>query len=196
MTHASPSVARPAVLADAIPGHVVRDVALVLGGAGLVGLAAQVSVTIPGISPVAFTLQTMAVLLVGAALGSLRGLASLGLYLAAGSAGVPWFAKGESGLGGPTFGYVIGFVVAAFVVGRIAESGVTRNALRTFAVMVLGTALVYAVGVPWLALASSLSAAESVEKGMGVFLLTDALKALLAAGLLPTAWLLLGRARD
>ena len=87
------AAARPRiVLADLVPGAWVRDAVLVLAGAGLTGLAAQVSVTISAISPVPFTLQTLAVLVTGAALGSVRGLLSIGLYAIAGIAGVPWYA--------------------------------------------------------------------------------------------------------
>src|ERR1700712_2124957 len=88
------------VLADLIPGALVRDAALVVGGAGLTGLAAQVSVHVPSITPVPFTLQTLAVLLTGAALGSVRGLLSMSLYLLAGGIGVPWFANHSHGFSG------------------------------------------------------------------------------------------------
>src|SRR6478735_937956 len=99
------------VLADLLPAARNRyavDTALVLGGAALTGIAAQIAVPIPG-SPVPVTGQTFAALLVGTALGARRGAAALGLYLAAGAAGLPWFAEGSSGAGLATLGYVIGF---------------------------------------------------------------------------------------
>jgi len=92
-----------------------------------------------------------------------------------------------------TFGYVLGFVVAAAVVGRLAERGADRSPLRTAATMALGTALIYAVGVPWLAHAAHLSVGRAWALGARPFLVGDALKVLLAAGLLPAAWLALRR---
>src|ERR1700754_181003 len=114
------------VLADLVPGALARDAAAVVAGAGLTGLAAQVSVHTP-LTPVPFTLQTAAVLLTGAALGSVRGLLSMLLYLLVGVAGVPWFENHTHGWGGPSFGYIIGFVVAAGVVGELARRGNDRS---------------------------------------------------------------------
>lgn len=94
------AVADRRVLADLLPGALVRDVVLVAGGAALTGLSAQVSILTP-LSPVPFTLQTMAVLVCGAALGSTRGIASMSLYLLVGMAGFPWFAAHSAGVGGP-----------------------------------------------------------------------------------------------
>src|ERR1700761_6388942 len=98
------------VLADLVPGAYARDAVLVAAGAGLTGLAAQVSIH-TSLSPVPFTLQTLAVLVVGAALGPGRGVAALLLYVVAGLAGVPWFAGHTAGFGGPSFGYLLGFVL-------------------------------------------------------------------------------------
>src|SRR6195952_968988 len=109
---------RPLVLADLVPGTLVRDVLLVIGGAAFVGLLAQIAIPVAG-SPVPVTGQTFAALTVGAALGWQRGLASLALYMLAGMAGVAWFAGGGSGFGA-SFGYIIGFVIAAGVVGALA----------------------------------------------------------------------------
>ena len=89
----------PRTLGDVIPGGLVRSIALVFGGAIFVGLTAQVSIPLP-FTPVPLTLQTFSVLLVGAALGSLRGVCSMALYLLAGVAGVPWFADQQSGWAG------------------------------------------------------------------------------------------------
>src|SRR5438105_741107 len=100
---------RQRVLADVVPGGLVRDTALVLGGAAFIGLLAQFAVPL-GFTPVPLTLGTFAVLLTGAALGPLRGLISTGVYLLAGMAGVPCFAGHASGYGFASFGYLIGFV--------------------------------------------------------------------------------------
>src|SRR5215210_9330847 len=99
----------PRTLADVIPGGLVRSIALVIGGAIFVGLTAQVVIPL-WFTPVPLTLQTFSVLLVGAVLTSNRGLASMGLYLLVGVAGVPWFQKGTSGWEIPTIGYLVGFV--------------------------------------------------------------------------------------
>lgn len=183
---------RPFVLADLVPRHAVRDVALVVAGAAFVGLAAQVSFHVPG-TPVPVTGQTFAVLLGGAALGWWRALASTVLYLAAGAAGLPWYAAHGSGWGGPAFGYIVGFVVAATVVGWLAGRGGDRTPLRTVATMTLGTLLIYAVGVSWLAVSLDVGPGKAVALGMRPFLAGDALKVALAAGLLPAAWRLTGR---
>ena len=178
------------VLADLIPMRDtrVRDLALVLGGAGLTGLAAQVSIPVPH-SPVPVTGQTFGVLLVGAALGSRRALAAMALYLLAGLAGMPWFAGGTSGsVHLPTFGYLIGFVLAAGLVGRFAERGADRSVRRTVLLMAAGNVVIYALGVTWLSFAAHLSLGTAVSLGLTPFLLGDAIKIALASGLLPAAW--------
>jgi biotin transport system substrate-specific component len=179
--------ARPAVLSDLVAPTWVREVLLVLAGSGLVGLAAQLSVPIPG-TPVPVTGQTFAVLLCGAALGARRAALSLGLYLVAGAVGVPWFAGGASGTAAPSFGYVVGFVAAAALVGFLAARGWDRTPLRTVVTMAVGTLVIYAVGVPWLAAALDVDVAEALRLGVRPFLLGDALKIALAAGVLPLAW--------
>ncbi|MEU0743790.1 biotin transporter BioY [Streptomyces sp. NPDC006134] len=180
------------VLADLLPASRVRDVALVLGGAALTGLAAQISVPVPG-SPVPVTGQTFAALLVGTSLGARRGVLSIALYALAGMAGVPWFAQGASGTAAPSLGYVFGMLLAAAVVGALARRGADRSAWRTAGTMVLGEAVIYAVGVPYLALATGMSATAAIAAGLTPFLIGDALKAVLAMGLLPAAWKLAGK---
>ena len=186
-----------AVLADLVPAATlprarVRDAALIVGGAALTGAAAQLSVPVPG-SPVPVTGQTFAALLVGTSLGTGRGLLSMLLYTLAGVAGMPWFAEGSSGSGAPSFGYVIGMTVAAALVGALARRGGDRTALRTVGTMAVGTAVIYAFGVAYLALDTGMSAAAAVDAGLTPFLLGDALKAALAMGALPAAWRLAGR---
>ncbi|MXM61934.1 biotin transporter BioY [Streptomyces sp. HUCO-GS316] len=187
----STAVAAPArtgqVLADLIPASRVRDVALVLGGAVLTGLAAQLSVPVPG-SPVPVTGQTFAALLVGTTLGAGRGFLSLALYALAGVAGVPWFAGGTSGAAAVSFGYILGMVLASAAVGALARRGADRSVLRMAGAMLLGEAIIYAVGVPYLAFAAGMSASAAIAAGLTPFLIGDALKAALAMGLLPTAW--------
>ncbi|MEZ0158514.1 biotin transporter BioY [Streptomyces althioticus] len=193
MSTATVTSARPGqVLADLVPASRVRDAALVLGGAALTGLAAQIAVPVPG-SPVPVTGQTFAALLVGTTLGARRGFASLAVYALVGMAGVPWFAEGRSGVGMPSFGYILGMLLASVVVGALARRGADRSAWRTVGTMLLGSAVIYAVGVPYLALATGMSASAAIAAGLTPFLIGDALKAALAMGLLPTAWKLVDK---
>ncbi|MFC4493312.1 biotin transporter BioY [Streptomyces ovatisporus] len=177
--------------ASGVRAH-ARDAALVVGGAALTGIAAQLAVPVPG-SPVPVTGQTFAALLVGAGLGARRGFLSMALYTLAGVAGMPWFAEASSGAAMPSFGYVLGMLLAATVVGALARRGGDRDVLRTAGTMAAGMAVTYAVGVPYLAVATGMSLSEAVAAGLVPFLVGDMLKALLAMGALPGAWKLVGR---
>jgi biotin transport system substrate-specific component len=192
MSTASVTLRPGAVLADLLPASRTRDIALVIGGAALTGIAAQLAVPVPG-SPVPVSGQTFAALLVGTALGARRGFLSLALYAVVGMAGMPWFAEGQSGYGMPSFGYILGMLLAATVVGGLARRGADRSVLRTAGAMVVGSVIIYAVGVPYLALATGMSFGAAVSAGLVPFLIGDALKAALAMGALPTAWKLIGR---
>jgi len=187
------------VLADVLPGERVRDVILVIAFACLTGLSAQWQVKLP-FTPVPVTGQTFAVLLGGVALGSERALSGMVLYLAAGlTPWVPWFAGGSGGtevMMSPTFGYIIAFIFAAGLVGKLAELGWDRTPLRTIATMVAGNLVIYAVGVPWLMAVTPSGLGTALSKGVAPFLLLDAVKIVAAAGLLPAAWVLTGRRND
>jgi biotin transport system substrate-specific component len=185
---------RRPVLADLVPGTLVRDVALVAGGAVLTGLAAQLLIPVPG-SPVPMTGQTFAALLVGASLGWRRGSASMLLYLLVGAVGLPWFQGGTSGLIGASAGYVVGFVFAGALVGALAGRGGDRTPLRTAATMVLGNLVIYAFGVPWLMASASFDFSTALDKGVSPFLVGDAIKIVVASALLPTAWALVNKTR-
>lgn len=182
----------PRVLADVVARSWVANLVLVLGGSAFVGISAQVVIPLP-FTPVPLTLQTFAVLLVGAALGTWRGVASMVVYAAVGVAGVPWFSGGSSGWGGASFGYILGFIVAAGVVGQLAERGATLTAVRTAGLMVVGNVVIYAIGVTYLKFAIDVSWASALALGVAPFLIGDALKIALAAGLLPGTWRLLAR---
>jgi biotin transport system substrate-specific component len=182
------------VLADLVPGSIARDAVLVVAGAALTGLAAQISVHIPSITPVPFTLQTLAVLLTGAALGSVRGVLSMLVYLGAGSAGVPWFANHSHGwAGSPSFGYIVGFVVAAGVVGALARRGNDRTVLSAIGLLAVGDAVLLAIGTSWLSADLHLSASRAIALGVTPFLIGDAIKIAVAALALPAAWKLVRR---
>ncbi|MFJ6215238.1 biotin transporter BioY [Streptomyces sp. NPDC092296] len=197
MSTATASIRPGAVLADLLPAAagaraLARDTALVVGGAALTGLAAQFSLPVHG-SPVPVTGQTFAALLVGTALGARRGTASLGLYLLAGMAGLPWFSEGASGAGLATLGYVIGMVLAAGLVGALARRGADRGPLRTAGAMLLGNLAIYAVGVPYLAASIHVPLSRAADLGLYPYLLGDGLKIAVAMGALPLAWRLVGR---
>ena len=185
----------PRTLGDVIPGGLVRSIALVVGGAVFVGLTAQVAIPLP-FTPVPLTLQTYSVLLVGAALGSVRGALSMALYLLAGVAGVPWFANQQSGWAFASFGYIVGFIAAAWLVGRLAERGADRRVVPTIGMMALGNVVIYVFGVAGLMLLADLPFSTALAKGVLPFLIGDVIKILLAAGLLPGTWKLISSRRS
>lgn len=182
---------RPAVKAHAL----VYDLGWILGGTLLVALSAQVAIPLP-FSPVPITGQTLAVLLVGVLLGSHRAGLCMLAYLVEGSAGLPVFAGGKAGivhLLGPTGGYLMGFVPAAWLVGWLAERGWDRRPATTFAAMLLGNIVIYALGLPWLA---HFTGVERVfVAGCLPFIPGDLIKILLATAVLPWGWKLLNRSR-
>ncbi|HEX3264699.1 MAG TPA: biotin transporter BioY [Candidatus Limnocylindrales bacterium] len=171
-----------------------RHLALIL--LGTIVIAASAQVYIPT-QPVPFTGQTFGVLLTAGALGFRRGLLATVLYLALGAIGLPIFAEGKHGvewLVGATGGYLVGFVLATAIVGRLAELGWDRNLLGSVGAMVIGSVAIYAVGVPWLAavaLGGDISKAISV--GLVPFLAWDVIKLVLAAVAFPAAWWFVGR---
>jgi biotin transport system substrate-specific component len=175
----------------------LTDVLLVLGGTGFVAVAAQVSISLP-FTPVPITGQTFAVVLVGAALGALLGLASLGLYLFVGALGAPVYADGNHGwdvLTGPTGGYIVGFVLAAVLTGWLAQRRWDRRFSSAVAAMLSGNVVIYLVGLPWLAAKLDTGLEKTFELGLYPFVVGDLLKLYLAGALLPGAWLLVQRLR-
>jgi biotin transport system substrate-specific component len=179
-----------------------RTVVLVAAGAGLTALAAQLAWQAPW-SPVPYTGQTAAVLLVGTVLGSWRGLASMALYVLVGALGFGVFSGGSSGLVDAdgaltvTLGYLAGFIVAGWLVGRLAESRWDRSPLRAAGLMAIGNLVIYAIGVPFLfALNPGMSVQDALFYGAIVFIPWDAFKVVLAAGLLPLAWRAVGREQN
>ena len=170
-----------------------REVALILGGSLLIALSAQLRVVLP-FSPVPITGQTFMVLLLGALYGSKRGPATIVTYLALGVMGLPVFAGGAFGIArlvGPTGGYLVGFLAAAFVVGLLSERGWDRKPWSTAASMIIGNGIIYVAGVLWLSRFVGWQAVLST--GVLPFLTGDALKIALATILLPAGWKLIGR---
>jgi biotin transport system substrate-specific component len=168
--------------------NLLRDVLLIVGGSLLVAALAQVRILLP-FTPVPVTGQTLGVLLVGAALGSRRGASSMALYLVEGIVGLPVFTGGSSGLlhlAGPTGGYLVGFVAAAFVVGYLSERGLERNLRTSLLPFLAGEVVIFLFGVSWLALAIGLPGA--ILAGLLPFLPGEAVKVALAALALPAAW--------
>jgi biotin transport system substrate-specific component len=176
----------------------LTDALLVTGGAGLVALAAQVSIHL-GFTPVPITGQTFAVLLVGAALGTVRGAASMLLYLAVGIAGAPVYAEHEHGweiVSGATGGYIAGFVVAAAVVGALAEHGWDKQFSSSLSAMLIGNVVIYGSGLLWLQHYLHVSWAKALEFGLYPFVAGDVIKLFLAALALPGAWRLVRRLKS
>jgi len=186
---------RPAVLADLIPGERVRDVALVLGGAAFVGLLAQISFRL-SFTPVPVTGQTLGVLVAGCALGFRRALAAAVVYAGLGLAGLPWFVDHTAGWQGASMGYVAGFVLAAAVCGWLTERGADRTVVRSLPAMLAGELCIYVPGVLWLAVDLHVGLVTALSLGLVPFLIGDAVKMALAAGLLPAAWWATGTRRS
>ncbi len=185
--------ANPRVVADALPRNPATQMLLVVCGATFIGLSAQLYSYLPG-NPVPITGQTFAVLLTAAALGVSRGVAATVLYAAAGLAGFPWFAGSTSGLVVASLGYIVGFGVAAAIVGALAQRVGTASPVRTFLTMLAGSAAIYAIGVPWLMAADGLDWGTALALGAAPFLLSDLIKAGLAAGIF-AAWAIIRRRR-
>jgi biotin transport system substrate-specific component len=188
--------ARTLVLADVIPGARVRDAVLVTGAALLTALLAQVSIPVAG-SPVPITGQTLAVVLTAAALGPLRGFAGQALYVLLGAVGLPFYSDAASGfhvIAGATGGYLIGFLPAAYLIGLAARQGQDRRITRALPLFALGQLVIFAIGVPWLAVAADLSPAAAIDAGFTPFLVGGLVKAAIAGVALPGAWWVVRRA--
>ena len=180
--------------AFAAPLDRARSVALVLAFSLFVALAAQVALPLPW-TPVPLTMQTFAVLLTGALLGSRLGALALVAYLVEGASGLPFFRAGAGGVGhilGPTGGYLLAFPAAAFITGFLAERGWDRRFSTAAAAMALGSLVILAVGWAWLAVFLG-SASAAFTAGVVPFVIGDIVKIALAAALLPTGWAILRR---
>ncbi|WP_439028476.1 biotin transporter BioY [Haloarchaeobius sp. DT45] len=169
---------------ELVEDETVKQVAVAAVLAALTAALAQVSIPLPGL-PAPISFQLFGIYFAGLLLGARWGGFSVALYLLAGAAGAPVFSNGSGGLGvllGPTGGYLFGYLVAAVVIGLAVHQGLETRSLRTVPVylqagsLLLGLALIYALGVPWLAETTSYSLAKSVEIGMVIFVPGDLLK--------------------
>lgn len=205
MTSLDLSVQRAVIADRIIPRTLAADAVLVLGGAAFTALMAQLVVPM---WPVPITGQTLAALLVGASLGWARGASAMVLFALVGVLGAPISAANAQGahpagiawLTSPSFGYVVGMILAAGVVGWLAERKWDRRVLKAIVAFLAGEVVVYAVGLPWLAVSLAglglpHDAGAVLASGLTPFLLGDAIKALAAGALLPAAWWLVRRAR-
>lgn len=185
------------VIAGAVlPRHRAITLILVTGSAILTAAAAQIRIPLP-FTPVPITGQTFAVLLSGAVLGSAAGAASQTLYLMLGLV-FPFYAGGARGwetLTGATGGFLVGFVVAAWIVGKLAEHRQDRSPITAIPAFLTGTIVIYLFGVPWLAHILGVGWTDAVSLGATPFVLGDLVKAGIAGALLPAAWRLAGAAR-
>ena len=189
---ASWTESRKPVLAAITPlkKHWAGQIALVVMGSVVVAWLAQISIPLPW-TPIPVTGQTLGVLLVGGALGGWLGGASLLLYLVEGAIGLPVFAPhASSAILGATGGYLVGFILMAATVGWLAERGWDRSLMRSIGAMAIGELVLYAIAVPWLGFYVGFG--RAIPLGFVPFISGDALKLLIAGGLFPAAWLLVG----
>lgn len=177
--------------------NLLSNALLVVAGTALVSVAAQVSISLP-FTPVPITGQTFAVVLVGASLGAILGTASLVLYLLVGIAGAPVYADqahGWSVITSASGGYIVGFVVAAALIGFLAERGWDRRFSSSVAAMLTGNVVIYLVGLPWLADRLHTNLQKTLEFGLYPFVPGDIFKLYVAGALLPGAWAVVRRVR-
>lgn len=180
---------QPRVLADAfVSSNALTNTALVVGGTALTAILAQVSIPI---WPVPITGQTLAVLLVGSALGPVRGALSMVLYWAAGVAGAPIFSEASSGLAaamGPSGGYIVGFIAAAYFVGKLSQRSWDRKFFGAALSFLAGTVVTFAIGMIWLAISLGADLQQTLEWGLYPFIIGGIVKAAIAASVIPTLW--------
>lgn len=156
---------------------------IVLGASWLIAASAQVSVRVP-YSPVPVTGQTLAVLLAGWILGRKWGTLAVAAYLAQGAAGLPFFAGGKAGLAvliGPTGGYLVGFLAAAYLAGMLSELHYRKTAVQAAGALLLGNLVIYAFGLAWLV--RFVGEAQVLTMGLFPYLVGDLIKIILGIGL-------------
>jgi biotin transport system substrate-specific component len=184
-----------ALIDRVVPRSAINNVALILSGAVFTAYAAQLVIPM---WPVPITAQTLAVLLVGSVLGATRAAISLIVYFSMGAVGLPVFSAATSLSFGPTFGYLVGFIAAAAVVGYLSQRGWHKSVAGVIGSFAIANSVIYLFGLPWLAFAlGSLGSANDLGSvaaaGLAPFILGDVIKMTVAAALLPLAWKFLGK---
>jgi biotin transport system substrate-specific component len=184
-----------ALIDRVIPRSAINNFALILSGAVFTAYAAQLVIPM---WPVPITAQTLAVLLVGSVLGATRGAISLIVYFSMGAVGLPVFSAATSLSFGPTFGYLVGFITAAALVGYLSQRGWHKSVAGVLGSFAIANSVIYLFGLPWLAFAlGSLGVANDLASvaaaGLAPFILGDVIKMTVAAALLPLAWKFLGK---
>ncbi len=169
----------------------------VLVVSGVIGLAAlaQIAIPVPG-SPVPVTGQTLGVLILGTAYGSTLGFTTFALYILAGIAGAPVFADGGHGLDriiGATGGYLVGMLVATFVLGQLARFRLDQKFLTALPSMLIGTITTFSFGLIWLHQYTGQSWSWTFEKGLTPFIVGEVLKIAIAGTSLPAIWRVINR---
>jgi biotin transport system substrate-specific component len=184
----------PSIIGDRIVrGRVAADMLLVVAASALIALAAQIAIPLP-FTPVPLTMQPLAVILIGAALGSTRGAAAATLYLLEGASGLPVFAQGHGGaiwLSGATAGYLFSYPFAAWLAGFVSERGWGNSVVRSVAGMIAAQAVIFLGGWSWLAVLTS--PAVAFAQGVAPFLVADLVKVAFGAAMLPYAQKLVAR---
>lgn len=201
MSSISLAASRPVLIDRVLPRGIVADISAVTAGVALTALLAQVAVPL---WPVPVTGQTLAVLLVGASLGAARGAIAMALYAVLGGIGLPIFSDAAGGwaiIAGPTGGYILGFILAAAIVGWAAEREWDRGWLKPAVTFIGGSLVVFAVGLPWLAMSlGQLGLPNDLQSvlvgGFYPFIIGGLIKAAIAAAILPLAWKAVEKRRD
>ena len=199
MSNLSFAFGRPTLADRVFTRSLGTDAVLVAAGAALTAIAAQIAVPM---WPVPITGQTLAVLLVGLSLGAVRGGLSLALYAVLGIVGLPVFSDSSSGwniIAGPTGGYIIGFIFAAVLTGWLAQLSWDRKIVRAILAAFAGTAVTFAVGLPWLAASlGTLGLPNDLQSvlaaGLYPFIVGGVVKAILGAGIVTLSWAAITRA--
>jgi biotin transport system substrate-specific component len=197
------STVSPRVLVETVSLTWVRNAVAVLTGTAFISVLAQVSIPLP-FTPVPLTGQTLAVLLTAGALGTWRSMSSSILYLGLAVAGLPVLAPQPDGthvIGTQvfqmaSFGYVVGFIVASFVVGKLSERGLSKSILGTTFTMLIGNVVIYTAGLINLKNVTGADLAQVFSWGLTPFLIGDLIKVVIAANLLPATWKLVNRSHN
>ena len=178
----------PAIDGNRRMSRLLAQLVFILAGGTLLAASPQFNVMVPP-SPVPITGQTLVVLMIGMAFGPRLGAITILAYILAGLCGLPVFAGGGAGVSvlvGPSGGYLVGFVAAAFVIGLLTQRGMDRSILRIALAIVVGTLVICFFGFAWLA--SLIGMGKAFLFGIQPYLWADAMKLVVAASLMPAAW--------